>query len=430
MMKKLVRGPSSLHGEVIPPGDKSISHRAVILNSIATGKATITNLSPGADCRSTISCLKALGVEIEERKDGFTISGVGGYGLREAENVLDAGNSATTIRLLAGLLAAQPFLSIITGDHSLRSRPMGRIIRPLRLMGASIWGRGDDSFAPLAIRGGKLRGIDYSLPIPSAQLKSALIIAALFAEGTTTIEETIKSRDHTERMLKSMGANLEIEGNRVTITPGHTHLAAMDILVPGDISAAAFWLVAAAIHPNARIRILNCGINPTRSGIIDALTMMGARLRIENQRMESGEPVADLCIESSSLQGIEIQGELIPRLIDEIPVVAVAASVAKGTTVIRGASELRVKESDRIRTTASELSKMGALVEELPDGMVIRGGRRLAGAECHSHGDHRLAMTLGVAAVVAEGETVIDQAEAVDISYPGFWRDLERLSER
>jgi 3-phosphoshikimate 1-carboxyvinyltransferase len=428
-MIRRIRACPTLEGEITLPGDKSISHRALIFNGIAVGKAMVGNLSPGSDLIATIDCLRALGVRIDEGKSSEerVVFGVSERGLSEPEDVLNAGNSATTMRLLTGLLAAQSFLSVITGDGSLRSRPMGRIIAPLRLMGAEIRGRGHDSLAPLAIRGQPLHGITYSLPVPSAQVKSAVLIAALFARGDTTVEQSIPSRDHTERFLKAMGASVEVDGCQIAVTPLSVPLTSVDLRVPGDISSAAYWLVAGAIHPNARLKLTGVGINPTRAGIIDALLEMGANLKIENQRMEGEEPLADLVIESSELVGIDVGGDMIPRLIDEIPVFAVAASVAKGDSVIRGAGELRVKETDRIVTTAKELSKLGAGVEELPDGMLIHGERRLQGAECSSLGDHRLAMTLGVAALVAEGQTMIHDAEAVDISYPGFWWDLEAL---
>ena len=430
-MDQRVRGASILRGEVIPPGDKSISHRAVILNSVAGGKARVDNFSPGADCLATVACLRQLGVEIVEESPGsLTVSGVGKEGLKEPKDVLNAGNSATTIRLLAGLLAAQPFLSIITGDESLRSRPMARLIHPLRLMGAEVWGRGGDSLAPLAIKGNQLRGIKYQLPVASAQLKSAVLIAALFAQGNTTVEEPAPSRDHTERMLRAMGAKLKSDGLRITLTPDPVPLVPLDLLIPGDISSAAFWLVAGAIHPNARIEVRNTGINPTRMGIIEVLLDMGAKLRIENERIEAGEPVADLIVESSDLVGRQIGGSLIPRLIDEIPLIAIAGCVARGTTVIRDAAELRVKETDRIRATVKELSRLGADIGELPDGLIIRGGKTLKGGECHSYHDHRLAMAWGIAGLVAQGETVIHDAEVVAFSYPGFWSDLERLSAR
>jgi 3-phosphoshikimate 1-carboxyvinyltransferase len=355
------------------------------------------------------------------------VTGVGLDGLKEPENVLDAGNSGTTTRLLTGLLAAQPFLSIITGDSSLRSRPMKRVIAPLQLMGAQVWARGSDSLAPVVIRGSRLHGITYSLPVASAQVKSAIMLAALFAQGTTSVEEPQLSRDHTERMLKSMGVSLKIADSRVEVAPLTAAPPAIDLVVPGDISSAAYWLVAGAIHPRARIKVVNCGINPTRAGLIEALQAMGAVLKIENERRQGEEPIADIQVESSQLRGIDISGKIVPHLIDEIPVLAVAASIAKGTTTIRGAEELRVKESDRIDTTVRELSKMGAKIEALPDGMIIKGVQRLHGAEVNSHEDHRLAMSLGIAALAAQGVTSISGAEAVDISYPGFWEELGKI---
>ena len=429
-MLKEISPHSILRGEIVPPGDKSISHRAVLFNSIVQGKARLTNFSPGVDCGSTLTCLQALGARVNQTSSTtLEVDGVGEEGLREAEDVLDAGNSATTMRLLTGLLAAQPFLSIITGDNSLRSRPMDRLISPLRSMGANIWGRGEDSLAPLAIKGGKLHGIYYSLPVASAQLKSAILIAALFAEGETTVEEPSPSRDHTERLLQAMGAILKRDNCHISLTPPTSPLSPIDLHIPGDISSAAYWLVLGAIHPNAHIKVQEVGINPTRTGIIDVLLQMGAKLKIENQRWSGGEPVADLSIQSSELFGIQIEGELIPRLIDEIPVLAVAACAAKGTTLIKDAAELRVKETDRISNTVSELCKLGAKVEELPDGIVISGGTKLHGAECSSHSDHRLAMALGMAGLIAEGKTVLHDAEAVEISYPTFWQDMEKIRE-
>jgi 3-phosphoshikimate 1-carboxyvinyltransferase len=423
-----------LEGEVVLPGDKSISHRAVILNSLAKGRAEIDNFAPGGDCLSTVRCLKALGVKIGRRgsqdSPTLSVSGTGEDGLKEASNVLDAQNSATTMRLLGGLLASQPFLSVITGDDSLRNRPMGRLIEPLRLMGAEVWGRGGDSFAPLVIKGGKLRGIDFTLPVPSAQIKSAILLAGLFARGNTVLHQTIPSRDHTERMLKQMGASLESQGNSISLLPLSSPLTPINLRIPGDVSSAAYFLVAAAIHPNARIVIRNCGINPTRTGIIDILLAMGARLRIDNKRLETGEPLADIVVESSELKGIEVGGDIIPRLIDEIPVLAVAGCVAKGKTVIRDAGELRVKESDRIATVAGELSRLGARIEPLPDGMVIYGGRSLSGTGVDSHFDHRLAMSLAVAGLVAKGETTIKHAQVAQISYPAFWQTLFSVTSK
>lgn len=431
-MDRKLSSPASLRGEVTPPGDKSISHRAVIFNAIAEGKALVSNLSPGADCQATIDCMRALGVNIEAApsaaQPAFEVRGAGLHGLKEPADVLNAGNSGTTTRLVTGLLAGQPFLSILTGDASLRSRPMERLVKPLRLMGAQLWGRANDSRAPLAIKGCKLKGIIYSLPVASAQLKTALLLAALYGESDTILEEPSPSRDHTERLLKAMGARLTIEGKRITLSPGPGPLRCIDLSIPGDLSSAAFWLVAAAIHPHAEVRVKNCNLNPGRTGIIEALQAMGADIKIDNERQQGGEPLADLTVTSSHLAGTVLHGEIIPRMIDEIPTIALAASVAKGTTVIHDASELRVKESDRIKNTVSELSKMGARIEELPDGMIIHGVGRLHGARVESHRDHRLAMTLGIAGLVAQGETIVSGAEWIDISYPTFWQDMDRLS--
>ena len=430
---RTVKSCPKLDGEVIPPGDKSISHRAVILNSLAKGKARIDNFAPGADCLSTVRCLRALGVNIDRIRSpdspAMLVSGTGEHGLNEAINVLDAQNSGTTMRLLGGLLASQPFLSVITGDVSLRSRPMGRLIEPLRLMGADVWGRGQDSFAPLVIKGKKLQGIDFTLPVPSAQITSAILLAGLFACGNTVLRQRIASRDHTERMLTQMGASLESKGDSITLLSLSAPLKALNLRIPGDISSAAYFLIAAAIHPNARLVIRDCGINPTRTGIIDILLAMGARLKIENERVEAAEPLADFVVESSDLKGIEVGGDIIPRLIDEIPVLAVAGCVARGKTVIRNAGELRVKESDRIATVASELSRLGANVEPLPDGMIIYGGMPLSGTEVDSHLDHRLAMTLAIAGLVAKGETIVKHAQAAQVSYPAFWQTLQQVTE-
>ena len=420
-----------LEREIVLPGDKSISHRAVILNSLAKGEAKIDNFAPGGDCLATVRCLKTLGVKIGRKgsRDSPTLLvwGTSEDGLKEASNVLDAENSATTMRLLGGLLASQPFLSVITGDTSLRSRPMSRLIEPLRLMGAEVWGRGRDSLAPLVIKGKKLQGIDFTLPVPSAQIKSAILLAGLFACGNTVLHQPIPSRDHTERMLKWMGASLESQGNSISLLPLSSPLVSVNLRVPGDISSAAYFLVAGAIHSNARIVIRDCGINPTRTGIIDVLIDMGAKLKIYNERLEGGEPLADIVVESSELKGIEVGGDIIPRLIDEIPVLAVAGCVAKGKTVIKDAGELRVKESDRIATVSSELSRLGAKIEPLPDGMVIYGGRLLSGTEVDSHFDHRLAMSLAVAGLVAEGETTINHAQVAQVSYPAFWQTLQQV---
>ncbi|MDP2660943.1 MAG: 3-phosphoshikimate 1-carboxyvinyltransferase [Dehalococcoidia bacterium] len=430
-MKRVV-SPARLEGAIRVPGDKSISHRAVMLNGIAEGQGRIRNFLEGADCLATVACMRALGVEIHGTET-LTVSGVGLHGLQEPTDVLNAENSGTTMRLLTGLLAAQPFFTVMTGDESLRRRPMDRIIQPLRLMGAEVRGRQEDKRPPLAILGRRLKSIRYTLPVASAQLKSALLLAGLFADGKTTIVEPVPTRDHTERMLTAMGARVcsyaaEEGGNLVTVEPA-TALSALDLEAPGDLSSAAFWLVAAAAHPDAHL-ILECvGVNPTRTGILDILKSMGARLSVLNRRMEGGEPVADISVESSGLTGTEVAGGLISRAIDDIPVLAVAAAVASGTTIIRDASELRVKESDRIAALATELRRLGAKAEELPDGLIIHGGTKLDGASCKAYGDHRLAMALAVAGLVARGETTIDDDGAVQVSYPGFWRDLDRVSK-
>ncbi len=432
-MVKQVKRHTTVKGMVTPPGDKSISHRAAILNSLADGTARLTNFAPGADCASTLSCLRPLGVRIESISASphtIEIQGVGVKGFNEPAVILDAGNSGTTMRLLTGLLAGQSFFAVITGDASLCSRPMGRLIHPLRLMGGRIYGRNRDTLAPLAIKGQEIHGLDYTLPVASAQIKSAMLIAGLFTgqKGKTIVREPAVSRDHTERMLQAMGVKVTSEGPVVTLVSPVAPPKAIDIQVPGDMSSAACWLVLAAVHRNASIRIKDTGINPTRTGIIDVLQKMGAKIKVENQRSINNEPVADLVVESSDLTAVNIEGDLVPRLIDEVPVLAVAACFARGTTVIKDVAELRVKESDRIAFLVGELLKMGANVEELPDGMIIRGTGKLAGAECSSHGDHRLAMALGIAGALTDGDTLVEDAEVVNISYPGFWEELERLS--
>ncbi len=431
-MVRRVKKPLQVKGDIVPPGDKSISHRAAILNSLANGTSRISNFAPGADCSSTLSCLQALGVKIEPAGPGpgIAVRGVGVGGYTEPATILDAGNSATTMRLLTGLLTGQGFFAVISGDASLCSRPMGRLIHPLRLMGGRIYGRNRDTLAPLAIKGQEIHGLDYNLPVASAQIKSAMLIAGLFTvmKGKTIVREPALSRDHTERMLRAMGVKVTSEGPTTTLVCPTAPPKALDIEVPGDISSAACWLVLGAVHPDARITIRGTGTNPTRTGIIDVLLKMGASLKVENERMVNNEPVADLTVESSGLTAVDIEGEMVPRLIDEVPLLAVAACLARGTTTIKDAAELRVKEADRIACLAAELSRMGASVEERPDGLVIKGGARLTGASCNSHGDHRVAMALGIAGSVAEGETLIEGAGAVDISYPGFWQELERAA--
>jgi 3-phosphoshikimate 1-carboxyvinyltransferase len=422
-MQEVVSRPRSLSGTVTPPGDKSISHRALIFNGIAQGSARVENLGPGLDVLSTIRCLCALGVGIRRSGSSFIITG---GNLKEPSNVLNAGNSGTTMRLMAGVLAAQGFVSVITGDSSLRSRPMGRVIDPLRRMGAQIWGRKDDTLAPLTIKGGSLKGMRYQMPVASAQVKSSLLLAGLYADGETVLEQPARSRDHTERMFSAMGVPVVEEGLALRLRPGS--LRAVDVTVPADISAAAFWLVAGICHPDAEVRVEGVGVNPSRTGILDVLKAMGADVSVENERTQGGEPVADLVARSSSLEATEIGGAMIPLLADEVPVIALAACFARGTTVITDAEELRVKESDRLHTTATELSRLGADVEERANGLRITGGKPLHGAAGQSYGDHRLAMTLGVAGLLIDSAVTINGSEAASVSYPSFWADVRLIA--
>ncbi len=418
------RGP---HGPMTVPGDKSISHRAIILGALAEGVTEVSGCLRSEDCQRTLGAFRALGVEAEGWEgDILRIYGKGLRGLREAADTLNCGNSGTTIRLLAGVLAGQPFLSLLTGDASLRRRPMDRIIHPLTQMGAEIWGRARDTLPPLAVRGGSLHGVTYRCPVPSAQVKSAILLAGLFAEGPTTVIEPAASRDHTERMLTAYGQRVERSEQEVTLIPAGT-LQATPISVPGDFSSAAFLLVAGLILPDSDLTIEGVGVNPTRTGLLDVLQAMGAKVQVFPVDAETGEPRAHLRVRASRLQGVSIGGGLIPRLIDEIPVLAVAAACAEGKTVIRDAAELRVKESDRIRTIAAELSRMGVRTEELPDGLIIHGGRRLQRARCEGHGDHRVAMALTVAGLQAEGQTIVRDTACIRTSFPGFVETLEHL---
>ncbi|NES83338.1 MAG: 3-phosphoshikimate 1-carboxyvinyltransferase [Moorea sp. SIO2B7] len=420
----------SLQGVIKVPGDKSISHRALMLGAIASGETIIEGLLLGEDPRSTASCFRAMGAEISPLNTGMVIvKGVGLGNLQEPVDVLNAGNSGTTLRLMLGLLASHPgCFFTVTGDNSLRSRPMSRVVKPLQQMGANIWGRKDNSLAPLAIAGQQLKPIHYHSPIASAQVKSCILLAGLMTEGKTTVTELALSRDHSERMLQAFGAKLEIDSdtNSVTII-GHPQLQGQKVIVPGDISSAAFWLVATAIVPGSELLIENIGVNPTRTGILEVLEMMEADINLENQRLVAGEPVADLRVKYGKLKGCTIEGDLIPRLIDEIPILAVAAVFAQGTTLIKDAAELRVKESDRLAVIASELSKMGANITEYPDGLEITGGTTLTGTDVDSYTDHRIAMSLAVAALNAKGKTTIHGAEAAAISYPDFVTTLQEV---
>lgn len=423
-----IRPAKAFSGEFIPPPDKSISHRAVILSSLANGKSIVKNFLRAKDTESTMNAFRALGVEIRDERDTLTIFGKGLYGLSEPAGVIDCGNSGTTIRLVSGVLAGNPFFSVLTGDDSLRTRPMARVITPLSRMGAEIMARSGNKYPPVAIKGTKLKPLHYAMPVASAQVKSSLILAGLYCTEATEITEPTKSRDHTERMLPALGADVRVEGLRV-IVKGGRELSPMEIEVPGDFSSAAFFIVAALLIPGAEITCRNVGINPTRTGLLEALNMMGAKVEMINPRTISGEPMADIhCRGRASLKAVHITEEIIPSLIDEFPVLCVAAASAEGFTTIRGASELRVKESDRIKAMASELGKMGVKIEEYPDGIGITGTAALKGAEVESHGDHRIAMATAVAALAAEGTTTICGSSAVDISFPTFFEALKRLS--
>ncbi len=424
-MKKVIAPIQKLFGEINLPGDKSISHRALMLTSLAEGMSEIHHLSDCQDVRSTAQCLMDLNIKIQIDSDRVIVYGNGLAGLTQPEKILDAGNSGTTMRLLSGILAGQDFESCITGDESLRKRPMKRIIEPLRAMGANISGE-NDNFAPLCIKKGNLQGIEHKLKIASAQVKSCILLAGLFARGETVVEEPAMSRDHTERMLKFLGAKISNKMHQISIAP-FPELKPNEIFVPGDISSAAFFLTAAAIVPDSEIRITKVGLNPSRTGILEVLEMMGADVRIENFEIKNNEELADLIMTPNKLKGVKISGAMIPRVIDEIPIIAILATQAEGETVIRDAEELRVKETDRIRAVVENLQRMGADIRELPDGMVISGKQKLKGAKIDSFGDHRIAMAFAVAGLVAEGETEIENADCVEISHPDFFRQLEGL---
>lgn len=417
-----------LKGACSVPGDKSISHRAVMFGALAEGDTRIRNFLDGGDCRSTVEVMRGLGVEIDvTTPTELIVHGRGLDGLQEPGDVLDCGNSGTTMRLLTGLLAGQKFASFLTGTAQIRRRPMGRIVRPLRGMGADIMGRQNGEYAPLGIRPVLLRGFDYTMPVASAQVKSCLILAGLFAQGLTVLTEPGPARDHTERMLAAMGAPVHVYGNKVTSERPDAPLRPLDITVPGDLSSAAFLLVAGAITPGSRLIVTGVGVNPTRIGIVEALQAMGASINFLNPREEGGEPVADLEVSCSDLVGASFGGEQIVTMIDELPVLAVAATQARGRTVVRDAHELRVKETDRIATTVSELRKLGARIEPTSDGFIIDGPTPLTGAPVESHGDHRLAMAMTVAGLLATGKTVVYGAEVTGDSFPGFEVTLQAL---
>lgn len=416
----------ALRGEVTVPGDKSISHRAVMFGAIADGLTEVTNFLQGADCLSTIDCFRKLGIEIENTQDKILIHGKGLHGLHAPSETLDTGNSGTTTRLLSGILSGQSFSCTLNGDASIQSRPMGRIMEPLGRMGAKIESIRGNGCAPLRIQGSPLHGIHYESPVASAQVKSAVLLAGLYAQGITRVTEPFLSRNHSELMLRHFGARVESEGTTASLFPGKT-LYGQKINVPGDISSAAYFLAGGLIVPGSELLIRNVGINPTRDGILRVCREMGGDIALLNENDGSGEPTADLLVKHSDLKGVTIGGSIIPALIDELPIIAVLACYASGTTVIRDAQELKVKESNRIDVMVNNLSAMGAHIQATEDGMVIEGGHPLHGARIDSKLDHRIAMSFAIAGLAADSETEIEGAECVNISYPEFYRDLQGL---
>ena len=411
-------------GQIKVPGDKSISHRAVMLGSLATGVTEISGFLKGADCLSTIDCFRKMGIDIDINGENVTVHGNGLRGLKKPDEMLYTGNSGTTTRLLCGILAGQNFDTSITGDASIQKRPMGRVVQPLSMMGAKI----ENEYCPLYITGTKLHGIDYKMPVASAQVKTAIILAGLYADGETVIHEIEKSRDHTELMLSAMGADLTVDNLDITVKPTND-LTAVNVDVPGDISSAAFFLVLGAIMPNSQITVTNVGINPTRTGIIDVLKDMGADITLENVHTSAGETVANITVRSSSLKGTTVGGDIIPRLIDELPIIAVAAVFADGQTVIKDAQELKVKETNRIRAVVDEFNKCGIDITETDYGMIINGGKSIHGADFKTYGDHRMAMSLTVLAQLADSESTLDDSDCACVSYPTFFDDFYKLGE-
>lgn len=423
--------PGPVQGTLTVPADKSITHRALLFGAVAHGPSHVHNPLRSGDTLTTLRLVRDLGIRVDETEDGsWIVHGQGLHGLREPETVLDCRNSGTTARLTMGLLAGQTFFSVLAGSPQLRKRPMGRVSEPLRRMGARIYGRDQGRLLPLALVGSPLQGIDYDLPVASAQVKSALLLAGLYAQGTTRIREPGPARDHTERMLRHMGVPLTREGNLITIQSPEQELTPLTLTVPGDFSSAAFFLAAGAIVPGSRVLLQNVGVNPTRIGFLQALKAMGAQVILHNPRESGSEPVADLEITPSALRGVTIRGDQIVTMIDELPVLAVVATQAQGKTVVRDAGELRVKETDRIATVVTELRKLGAAIEELPDGFIVHGPTRLKGAAVWSHGDHRLAMALAVAGLLAEGETHIQDMACAADSFPGFVETLFKLRKQ
>jgi 3-phosphoshikimate 1-carboxyvinyltransferase len=421
----LQTGITSLIGEISVPGDKSISHRSVMFGALAEGETTISNFLAGADCLSTISCFKQLGISIENNGSTISVHGKGINGLKKPNEILDVGNSGTTIRLLLGILAGQNFKASLTGDSSIAKRPMTRVVNPLRLMGAAIDGNSGGEYTPLTIQGGELQPITYELPVASAQVKSAILLAGLQAEGQTTIIEPSKTRDHTERMIELFGGTIQTNGNEIKIA-GKQTLKAADVVVPGDISSAAFFMVAAAITENSEITLMNVGLNQSRTGIIEVMQAMGADITVE-AISDIGEPSGNITVRSSKLKSVEISGDLIPRLIDELPIIALLAVHAEGSTIIKDAAELKVKETNRIDTVVNELTKLGANVRATEDGMIINGGTKLHGGSVSSHGDHRIGMMLTIAGLVAEGNVELSNPAVIEVSYPQFFDHLSTL---
>ncbi len=434
-MKTLTINPGvPLRGTVTVPGDKSITHRAVILSALAEGDTTLTGYCRGEDCLNTMRALQAMGIQIEEHPDWVRVQGKGPWGLSEPEGPIDCGNSGTGIRLLTGLLAGQDFFAILTGDASIRRRPMGRVVKPLREMGAIIAGRKGGELAPLAVTGSRLHAIDYRSPVASAQVKSCVLLAGLYADGTTRVTEPRRSRDHTERLFRFFGIPLDEQGPTVSVSGRRSTgwAAQRELPVAGDLSAAAFFVVGATIVPGSDVTIRQVGVNPTRTGLLQVLEEMGASIEVLHPREQGGEPVADLRIRSAPLRAIQIGADRIPQTIDEFPILCVAAAVAEGETTISGAEELRVKESDRIATMAGELRKMGAAVTERPDGLAIHGtgnepARPLRGARCQSYGDHRVAMSMAIAGLVADGPSTIEDTTCIETSFPDFESKLLEL---
>ncbi|MBP2633452.1 MAG: aroA, partial [Firmicutes bacterium] len=427
---KKINPSKGLVGEIFIPGDKSISHRSVMFSSLGNKPVRITNFLNAQDCMSTVACMRALGIEIEQiGPNELIVHGKGIHGLREPEDVIDSGNSGTTLRLMMGILAPQPFLSTFTGDASLRKRPMGRVIKPLSQMGAKITARQNSKYLPLTIEPvDKISSIEYKMPMASAQVKSAILLAGMYGEGETIVTEPYTSRDHTERMLETFGVTLRKFGTSIGIKKVEHFDSPESIEVPGDISSAAFWLVAASIIPNSNLTLKNVGINPTRTGIIEVLLSMGADIHIVNERFSGKEPVADLVVKSAKLKGVEFGAEIMPRLIDEIPVITVAAMFAKGRTIITGAGELRVKETDRLNAITTEFNKFNPCITGTEDGLIIEGPVALKSAQCYSYHDHRIAMALAVAGAAGAG-IAIEKASCVNISYPDFYATLDKIGE-